>query len=197
MRHVRVCSHGGPRPAVYCRHGPHRRADWCIREHGASIGFMAKTSHGSDDDDATLPEPDFPQWFSAFLWPIARPLVVAAHRQGIPTGLRCDRQTRGCRSRADRRTDTRGDHEGGDAGGVRRLRRHPLGGLDPALLVDVEHLVHLPVHRGAPRRQSDAIDRSPEGPQIVAEGTWRRDGLRKLPKAIDADKRFAAAQRLA
>ena len=38
-----------------------------IRELGASIGFMAKTSRGSDDDDATLPEPDFPQWFSAFL----------------------------------------------------------------------------------------------------------------------------------
>jgi site-specific recombinase XerD len=28
---------------------------------------MAKTSHGSDDDDAPLPEPCFPQWFSAFL----------------------------------------------------------------------------------------------------------------------------------
>jgi hypothetical protein len=27
---------------------------------------------------------------------------------------------------------------------------------------DVEHPMHLPVHRGAPRRQSDAADRPPE-----------------------------------
>ena len=46
---------------------------------------MAKTSGGSDDDDATLREPCFPQWFSAFLADRAvrkpSPHIAKAYRQ--------------------------------------------------------------------------------------------------------------------
>lgn len=58
--------HGGRHPAACCRHGPHRERIPGIRELGANIGSMAKTSRRSDDD-APLLEPGFPQWFSAFL----------------------------------------------------------------------------------------------------------------------------------
>jgi site-specific recombinase XerD len=47
------------------RHGPHSQQILGIGELGATIGFMAKTSRRSDD--APLLEPNFPQWFSAFL----------------------------------------------------------------------------------------------------------------------------------
>jgi hypothetical protein len=49
--------------------------------------------------------------------------------------------------------------------GVRGLRGRPCSGIYSAMLVDVEHDLHLPLHRGALAGQPDATDRSAQGSQ--------------------------------
>ena len=121
-------------------------------------------------------------------WQIAR---SASHRHtplGHTGGRRCDRRAVGRRPLTDWRADTRCDHEGGDAGGVRRLRRWPLGGLDPALLVDVEHSVRFLYTDELIESNPMPLIGRPKVPKSLPKGLGAKT-VSGLLEAIDADKR--------
>ena len=65
-------------------------------------------------------------------------------------------------------------HHRVDAHRVRPLRRDPRGILDPAVLVELERIVHLPVHLRTHRGESDAPDRPPQDRQDATEVARRR-----------------------
>ena len=82
---------------------------------------------------------------------------------------------------------TAGDHRHrSDALGVRRVRPHPRGRLDSALLVDLECAVHLPVHRRADPGQPDADDRTTQTTQGAAQVPAPRVGHRPAGRGVDS-----------